>query len=570
MFTLIGLLTSWAITAQWSDDPLVNNQLTQERESIYLFDHGVTKDGLSYIVFNRLVNENIATFLQIVDREGVKLFPGDGKLISNEETWTFLLVGQLLFVDKDGNALLPVADCKNSDAEGLSYRVYKVSPAGEHLWSPEGVTLGSPIADGFESKMNIIQLEDSSYVFTYIREENSNLPKIQLKHVSKNGELLESRELQENGVRYDYPYLANTGYGQFALVYIRAGVLLAQKFDFDLTSIWTQPVRIYAGGFPGVPLQNVISVHPDPQGGVFVAWHDDRDGNNVESVHIAHVKENGDLGFTGNTGGEKVSYANYRGLRPQIAYNEKNDCLYAIWYEINSGQTYQRLVIQKIARSGELLWETEGLLIQETNREEIIHYSIHSEEDQVAVFYLIQHGHADMSAFATLIDGTTGNFVWTDEKVEFSTNVSRKVKLFSSPLIAGSYWLTIWGDNRDGVSNDYPPLYMQKVNRDASLGGIPTAIRPLHKAETTFGVKPSYVKESTQFSFENPKAGTVDISIYTLSGQKAATVFHGKAAQGALRIPWVKPAALSSGIYIVRLTDAEGTMKTTRIIIHNL
>lgn len=536
LFILIILLISGEITAQWVDNPSVNNQMT-EAGGIYLFEHGVTKDGLSYIVFDKPENENIGTFLQIVDREGVKLFPGDGKLISNEETWTFLLVGRLLFVDKGGNAVLPVADCKNSDVEGLSYRGYKISPSGEHLWPSEGVALSPPISDGFESKMNVIQLEDSSYVFAYIREENSNLPKIRLRRVSKNGELLESRELQENGVKYDYPYLANTGYGQFALVYIRNNVLLAQKYDFDLSSLWTQPARIHEGGFPGVPLQNVITVHPDPQGGVFVAWHDDRDGNNVESVHVAHVKGNGELGFTGVEGGEKISFANYRALRPQIVYNEKNGCLYAIWYEINSGQTYQRLVMQKIARSGELLWDTEGLLIQEANREEIMHYSIRSTGDHVAAFYLVQHGFADASAFAALIDGTTGDFAWTNEKVEFSTNVSRKVALNSSPLIDDSYWLTIWGDNRDGISNDYPPLYMQKVNKDASLGGIPAAIRPLHKKETTFGVKPSYVGESTQFSFENPRAGTVDISVYTLSGQKAATVFHGNAVQGALQIP---------------------------------
>jgi hypothetical protein len=60
----------------------------------------------------------------------------------------------------------------------------------------------------------------------------------------------------------------------------------------------------------------------------------------------------------------------------------------------------------------------------------------------------------------------------------------------------------------------------------------------------------------------------VDLSIYSLSGQKAATVYHGTAAQGVRQIQWDKPAALSRGIYIARLTDAEGTVKTTRIIIH--
>jgi hypothetical protein len=482
------------------------------------------------------------------------------------------MTGRLVFVDKDGNALLPVADCKNSNVEGtkgLSYRVYKISPEGEHLWSSEGITLGELMPLGFESKMNIVQLEDKSYVFAYIRSIGNERPKIHLRHVAENGNLLELVELGESGVSYDYPYVTNTGNRQFALVYTRGGVLLSQKYDFDLTTLWSQPTRIYTGPFPGVPLQNVISVCPDPKGGVFVAWYDSRDGNNRDAVRIAHVKTDGELGFTGEEGGEKVSFSGYRALRPRIIYDDKKDCLYTIWYEIDGGQTYQRLMMQKLARTGELLWDADGLLIQEANKEEIGHYSIQMAGDQFAVFYMIQHGYTNVSAFAALIDGTDGSFVWTDEKVKFAAGASYKASLLSSPLIDNSYWLTIWGDNRDGVSTENPPIYMQKVNRDASLGGTPTAIHPVNIiAKTTFGANPSYVREATQFAFENPKAGTVDISIYSLSGQKAATVYHGTAAQGALQIPWDKPVALSRGIYIARLTDAEGTVKTTRIIIH--
>jgi hypothetical protein len=572
LFTFACLLTCWAAVAQWTDDPLVNNRVTKEEAGsvVYHFDYGATKDGLSYVVTNKPIDGNIATILQIVDKNGVNQFPGDGTIISHEETWPYLMVGQLLFVDKDGNALLPVADCKNSNAGGLSYRVYKVSPAGEHLWNPEGIPLDSPIPLGFQSKMNIIQLEDGSYVLAYIWSEDGKLPVIRLHRLSKNGELQESLELKEDAAKYDFPYVTNTGYGQFALVYTRNGVLTAQKYDFDLTPLWSRTTRIYTGPFPAsAPLQNVLSVLPDPKGGVFVAWYDDRDGDQIEAVHVAHVKPNGELGFTGAEGGEKVSLNNYRAFRPQMNYDEKNDCLYVIWNEADGAQTYQRLMIQKIKPDGEFVWEPGGLLLQDVNREGIGNYSVRSAEGQPAVFYMIQHANYTVSSFVTLIDGATGDFVWEDEKVEFSTNISRKLKLVSSPLIDNSYWLTIWGDNRAGISNDYPPLYMQKINRDASLGGTPTTIRtPGKENGETFRVTPSYVKEAAQFAFENPQAGTVDISIYTLSGQKTVTVFHGNAAQGARQIPWNKPSTLDRGVYIARLTDAEGTQKTTQIIIY--
>jgi hypothetical protein len=569
LFTIWGLYYVVGLMAQWSDDPLVNNPLTQEKVGIYHFDYDVTKDGLTYVVFNRPINGNIATVLQIVDKDGVKKCEGDGQVISNEETWTWTVVGRLVFADKAGNALLPVWDCRNSTTEEVSYTVYKISPEGEQLWGENGIDVDRGVAYGLESKINIIQLEDSSYVFSWVRDVIGNgIYRIQMQRVSQDGELLEYFELQESGVKYDHPYLANAGNNQFILVYVRGTILLAQKYDFDMTPLWEEPARIHSAGFPGIPLQDVLRVQPDPQGGVFVGWYDDRDRDNTESVYVAHVTPNGNLGFTGAEGGEKVSLNSYRNFRPQLAYNEINNCLYVIWNAANSAQTYQRLLIQKIARSGEFLWDLEGVLIQEATSEPIVNYSIRSAGDQIAAFYLLQHGNANMTAIASLID-RNGNFVWPNEKVEFSSSVSRKIKLNSSPLIADSYWLTVWGDNRDDISYDNPPLYMQKVNHDATLGGSPTAIRIADRQKTeTFGVRPSYVEEAALFVFENPVAGTVDISIYSTSGQKVATVYNGKAAQGAQNIQWNKPATLSKGVYLVRLTDAGGFIQTSRIIIH--
>jgi len=133
LFTLIILAISMVALAQWSNNPEENNRITPLATEIYDHELKVAGNGTSFVVFNRPFGGNIATFLQIIDVNGNMLFSDQGKLISNKHTWSFTMAGELLFVDDDGNALVVVADCRNSAADDMSYTLYKVSQTGEML-----------------------------------------------------------------------------------------------------------------------------------------------------------------------------------------------------------------------------------------------------------------------------------------------------------------------------------------------------------------------------------------------------------------------------------------------------
>jgi hypothetical protein len=573
LLTVLGLLCYViGLMAQWSSNPEKNNRITEDGKTINDYFSKVSKDGLTYVLLLTPVDGKRATVLQIVDKDGKKVFPDEGAIISHEKTWPTVWINELLFVDDDGNAIIAVSDCRYSDEWDESYTLYKVSPEGEHLWPENGIDLCRGIPADMITKLKMIQLEDHSYVFSWASQSGTERTSIQLQRLSRDGEFQWENNivLQESNISYDHPYLVNAGNNEFNLLYVKDNILYAQKFDFEGLPVWAQETRIYRGGFPSVPLQTVLRVHPGPDNSVFVSWRDDRDDNDREMSYIAHVKSDGTLGFTGEEGGEKITYTEYRSFSPEMVYDPENNCIYAVCRETNGVGTYQRLVIQKIAMTGELLWEPEGILIDEinANNAQFGYYSLQdAEEGKFVVFYMTSNGWEDVVSYAALIDGETGNFVWEENKIGFSTIETNKSDLVINPFINNKSWIAAWKDDRtdDHVSNS--GIYLQRINFDGTLGDNSTAIHTLQENKN-FTVIPSFIKKSTQFYVENRISEQTDISIYSLAGQKIATVYKGKMEQGAQNIHWERPENLNSGIYIVRFTGAEGIIKTTQIIIH--
>jgi hypothetical protein len=78
------------------------------------------------------------------------------------------------------------------------------------------------------------------------------------------------------------------------------------------------------------------------------------------------------------------------------------------------------------------------------------------------------------------------------------------------------------------------------------------------KTNNAFALYPTAIESDAVFAFNNATAGQVDISIYSLSGQKAATVYNGKIAQGEQQINWnSKDYSLNKGVYLAVITTAD-------------
>jgi hypothetical protein len=224
-------------------------------------------------------------------------------------------------------------------------------------------------------------------------------------------------------------------------------------------------------------------------GGAFVGWYDTRDNPNKESTYVAHVKANGMLGFNGVEGGVKIGQSALRGFFPEMYCDKDEGFLYVTWRETNDTQVWQQLSAQKLTiSSGELMWGQNGKIISPyTYDHSISFYTIQGGGDgNVAVFFTTNTGHPqyyyewDINKI-TLIN-SDGEYVWDDEVIEISNPVGFKGNMLSTPLQFNSYWLTIWGDERDAGDGKAKKVYMQRINLDGTLGdnGVMVCLPPIN------------------------------------------------------------------------------------------
>lgn len=577
LLTFILVACAISAMAQWTDNTDENNRITAKDAELYETVLKVLPDGTSYFLFNRPYQGSIVTFLQIIDKEGKLLFPEEGKIISQHPTRGYTVINDLIMTDKDNNAVIIAHDYRNSNDElrKMSYTAYKVSPTGEMLWGNDGIDLNQGRSFDIQAALRMVQTEDGSYVFAWMNQIGE-IMYIQMQRLSASGEIQWDNylELKDDAISYAYPYLTNAGNNQVNLVYAKGTNqdIMVRKIDFDGSNVWPKDVLVYRGGFPNIPLHVILNVVRDPKGGVFISWYDDRSFTNKESSYVSYVKPNGTLAFASGEQGECVGYSDLRTFGPEMIYDETEDCLFLIWRETNENQSYQRIMAQKMAMTGELKWGPGGVEVSPLDRFASGYYSIQSAgPGEMAAFYMLQHaaGYGDVQAYAVRLD-KDGNRVWGENPAVLASSHSEKNSLTSSPLINNSYWLAMWEDQRtfttDPAEKKIGKTYLQKVNLDGTFGGS-TSITTAKTGINTFNAYQNPAEDNFLFTFDNEQQGLVDISIYSISGQKVAIACHQTMDKGNSELTWnAQSANIAGGVYLATLTTASGS-QSVRIII---
>lgn len=580
LFTLFAMFLNIATYAQWSSDPSENSRITAVDQVIYGSNFEVNKDEVTYVYTsgpNGDVGGHIITFLQIIDKKGNKLFPDEGKIISKERTRLGNNVNQWIMADNQGNALITVSDCRNSpsDSKDLSYSMYKVSPTGEFLWGDKGVDLEQGHCNLQASKMTMIQLEDNSYVFAWIKMDGVS-SRVQMERLSVDGEFLweNSIVIEDDANDISWPYLVNALDNQFILIYSKGSnqEIMARKFDFDGSPVWTEDTRVCtvgSGGPGSVPLWTYLNVLTDQDGGVFVGWYASQ-GMTSEKIYVSHVKSDGQLSFPGGELGLQVgNHPMNKSFDPDMYYNKSEGSLFVIWRETDPfTQTAQRLMMQKISMAGDLEWGDEGLpIVPLQEKLSIGYYSIQESGDGgfIAFYMTMDPIKKHVLGYAAKIEGKDGTFAWENEILTFSASNNNKGGLKSSPLIGNTHWLTMWTDYREGGRAGEGRVFMQRINVDASLGN-PSSIHTIDAEQELLQVL-SLPGGEINFKLINNKAGINELSIYSLSGQKMAVLESGYSNVGIREINWDAKAQVGAGIYLATYVTSDGNCKSVRVAV---
>ncbi|MBQ5750129.1 MAG: T9SS type A sorting domain-containing protein [Bacteroidaceae bacterium] len=569
LLVVSAIMACTSVFAQWNSDPNVNLLVWDGTYSAYTNQMALTSDGGVWLAVDHPSDGmGVHISVQLVDSMGYLKFEKPIQL-NDYQASTSTVTGQVLFVDRDDNAIVVATDFRHAPAGKKlnSYSVYKISPEGEFLWGKDGISLEGDKSHKYVVCMKICQLDDGSYVFAWTHTEKSKMT-LEMQRISEEGEMLwdaDKMRLEDPNTSYTYPYLVNGGNNQVILIYAKGSNMdvVARKIDFDGEPVWSEETKIYNGGWGNVPPWTFIEVHPTNDGGFFMSWYDDRYMTDVESPYMAYVKGNGELGFY-EPNGVKLWYEDrLRAMNVSSAYDPATDAFYAIWNQESAGQSWNGVRAQKISKEGELLWGEYGIELKPLQQGASYAYSSVRPgiNDEIGFFYMHSFDLAgtNVESFITLVNA---NDTTIRREMEFTKAENSHVRssLETTEMYDGRYWIAKWKESNTNSSGDQ--LVLQRINNDFTLGN--TAVEGIQINGNRFEALATIVENEAMFTTNFDVATQATLSIYNMNGALVATPFDGVLNAGTQYISWI--TNVPAGIYVATLSTAQG-IETVKIMV---
>ena len=455
---------------QWSTDPATNFKICDVTGEQVLPKISITSDGGCYIAWFDTRTSNYNVYLQRLDPAGNKLFAMDGLLISDHTSSSYIVDWDMI-CDNSDNAVIAFSDLRG----GGDFKVYAylISPAGNFLWGPDGVSL-STSAD-MQPNPRIAQTTDGYYIITW--PSLSAPSKIAVQKLDGAGNKLYGNDpmyiSSGTSEQYTYPVPVPGDNGSYIIGFEGTtgsfpGLtvnLYAQKYSSAGAPQWgVVPITVSnAGGFPFYETTNIIS---DESYGVVFVWYDDRDMNNLYSTFVQRVDVSGTVLFTAN-GVEVSSLSSNHHLNPDVVIDPSTNEIYAFWIEQNNTQSMAGVSGQKFSSTGTKLWGSNGITFKAMDSNTDLHMSAQFSNGNSYVYYLEYIGATQNNlAKAFSVDGN-GNFNWAGNIITFSTFLSSKSRLVSDVYNNGVSVLA-WSDGRQDAGG----IYAQNIQADGTFGGV--------------------------------------------------------------------------------------------------
>jgi hypothetical protein len=585
-FFLTALALTVPVKAQWSTDPIENNQFVFEH--CYDWDSRLLSDGSFVVYYNRPdgyrptgLGDTTFFLKHVVMRYNADGTPAwdNAKIVASTPNRTFTMVNEYLFIDDKDNIMISVPDCRY-DTFGQMYSaglykwyhmnlsLYKINKDGEYLWGENGISIDNTPHD-LIAQTNAIALENGSIIVAYAQQEkgSSQLTTRIVRLNAATGEVVWNKPLSPNGSNAK---LVNGGNNEFIVVY---NSIAAQKLDANGEEVWPHTVIYNKGGFSVAPLHTNIKTLPVDRG-AFISWYADPDGDNFEDAFCSYINKDGQLAFSTGTDGVKLGHQEYiRSFSPIGVYDQVNKFVYYMWRETNTGQTWSRMVGQKISLEGELVWDPNGVEVGAMLQRPASYPAISIDDEGNPVFlYLEQtNGLKDYAGYAQK-RSPNGDSLWN---VTFTTISGEDGRIYDkSSLImlpfSQNQWIALWNDNRPEAAgfNDYDHVWGQNILKNGALGSIPTATEisaKANKSNTHFFVANNPVSGEASFIVKGLKGQKVEISILNAVGKTVANVFKGTAANDEDFVVR-NISSLSKGIYVAALRTTNG-VETIKLVV---
>ena len=457
----------FSLIAQWSNDPSVNLTVCDTTGEQALAKIAVTPNGETYISWFDNRSGNYAVYLQRLDQSGNKMWDTNGLLVSGNPQ-SSSLVDYDLIVDSDDNAVIVFTDTRN--AGNLNVFAYRISPSGDFLWGADGASLSA--STDYQPNPRVTQTADGNFVVAWIVAVSPS--KVALQKLSPAGNKLWGNDpilLSSTTVGYNHPFVVPTDSNGVLVLHTEVtGSFPAQTVKLRATKVsengtvgWMKSIQ----DLGTIAAFTVPKVYSDKNNGAIIAWHDDRDMNNLQSAFVQRISASGDLYFPVD-GAEASTLAGNHKFNPVASIDPVTEEVYVFWRETNSTQNQNGITGQKLSTNGTRQWTDIGKVfknLSSPNTSSISSLNARMGNGKAYLFYLEGNGsglNQVVEGFATDADG---NFIWPGNFVTLSNATQEKLQMVSD--VDGFFNCKLaWGDLRTASRG----IYAQDINPNGQLG----------------------------------------------------------------------------------------------------
>ena len=450
----MALAASFALQAQWVDDPSSNTRLANCNEAaaeVYV-STDIT-NGDSYVQWHYQGENGWSPWLQRLDVNGVPQWPADGIHVTTPDfaTWS---PGYAMTAVNGGvvtvfRTLGPHHWAVKINADGSF-------PWGEHgfiLFDGEGGGRSEVLSTyGFNHDDGVWALGtdmDSTFL-QYINADGTLRPKTTIKDPAKkcsNGLLVPA----ENGVFVVYSKHTLQGYTTYNKEIHVAG------YDKDGGQIFPETL-LFAQQAVGASY--VHYAIPDNKGGGYVyQFHNGIGG--VYNTYVTHFDESGTPTITEPNGiaVHSPDYSNFYTTAYATVAPNSNDLIIAYLQKDAASQSQHRVYVNRITESGDKPWG-DGILVADYTG--LSYSSIHVDAIDYADGFVVTYGTGQGTIEAVGYD-YEGNLLWNTTMS--STHYNKTISENTSGFHYGQN-IVAWVNGDDGG------VYGQNIGWDGALGEV--------------------------------------------------------------------------------------------------
>jgi len=552
---LIIAFSSGSLFAQWSSNPSVNLTVCDTTGEQVLPKIAATSDGGCYIGWFDARSGGYAVYLQKLDAQGVKQFPANGLLISNNPQSTSLVDWDLA-VDDSNCCVLAFTDTRAGTS--INPYAYRISPSGQFLWGANGIALTDSVTV-FQANPKVIVTSDGNFIIPW---QYNN--KIGMQKISKAGTkvwgnvpimVIGNPSINE---KFNYPTGVKSENGNFILYWIGYTgsfispsnyKLYTQKYTPAGSGLWGNPqdTLFNLGGAQGTYQP---TIYPDGNNGAIYVWQSYVTGPTV--CYVQRKNSAGVIQFPVNGSAVTTTGAAMLNFAPAASYMPSTGETYVFWQRKNSLQSVIGVYGQKFSAAGTRLCADSGLVVKPLDGNSFASLSSFVKDTSIMGYYM-ELGSVNGLAKAFKLN-RSGALQWSGNIITPGAYVGGKGRMSTAINQSGMSMLA-FQDNR----NDAGGMYAQNINFDGSFGA-PTGITNLGgvtpEKYTLSQNYPNPFNPSTTIKFEVAKNSFVSIKIFDLLGREVKSLVNDNLNKGSYEINF-NASELSSGVYFYKMTGGD-------------